>query len=311
MKAVVAAAMMSAMAWCQAALPAEHHEHAAAAHKAAGQPEAPAAHLNRKRAFLDTPFGQVYYVTQGQGEPVLLLHQTPSSMDQYAELIPLLAKTKRVIAMDNLGFGDSDKPARQLSIEEYGATVVQLLDELGIAKASIIGYHTGAFIGIEVATAHPERVDKLVLFEPFYIDDAVREAIRNFAKSGFKPFEMKPDGSHLMERWQQIRRTYPDMSLEQVTRDLIDNLKAGQAAGAGRLLVLNYPMEKRLPLIQAPTFIIWGNKDLPGFPPENKLKVNQIIPRNQVLNFDGIPNLRVLADKFAPLILDFLDKQGV
>ncbi len=265
----------------------------------------------RKRAFLDTPFGQVYYVTEGSGDPVILLHQTPSSLDQYAEIMPLLAQKKWVIAMDNLGFGDSDKPSKQLSVEEYALTVLQLMDELNISKASIVGYHTGAFIGIEVAATHPERVDKLVLFEPVYIDDTVRDNIRRFAKTDFKPFEMKPDGSHLMEQWQQIHRNNPQMSLDQINRDLLDKMKSGKASGAGRMLVLNYEITKRLPLIQCPAFIIWGNRNLPGFPEENKIKVSQAIPRNKVMNFEGQPNLRVMPEKFARLILDFLENPGI
>lgn len=265
----------------------------------------------RNRAFLDTSFGQVHYLTMGSGDPVILLHQTPSSMHQYAEMMPLLARSKRVIAMDSLGFGDSDKPAKQLSVEEYGAIVVQLMDKLNIRKASIVGYHTGAFIGIEVASAHPERVDKLVLFEPVYIDDQVREYLRQFIRTEFKPFELKPDGAHLVERWQQIRKTFPQMSLELVNQDVIDNMKSGKGSGAGRTLVMNYPMEKRLSKIQASTLVVWGNRVLPGFPEENKLKVSEEIPRDRVFHFDGIPNLRMHADKFAPLILDFLRHPGV
>lgn len=278
---------------------------------AGGQSDAAATGTARKRAFLDTPFGQVHYVTEGAGEPVILLHQTPSSLDQYVEIFPFLTGNRRVIAMDNLGFGDSDKPEKQLSVEEYGATVIQLMDELGIAKASLVGYHTGAFIGIEVATTHPERVDKLVLFEPVYIDDAVRENIRKYIRTDFKPFVMKEDGSHLTERWQQVRSRSPGMSLEQINQDVLDNMKSGKASGAGRTLVMNYPMEKRLPLIQAPTFIVWGNHPLPGFPEENKLKVGEAIPKNRVLFFDGQPNLRVHAQKFGPLIRDFLDDPGL
>lgn len=313
--AVAVAGVISASSWAQAAEPRPPETEASAALvMATDQKVSPAATVTsaaRKRAFLDTPFGQVHYVTEGAGDAVILLHQTPSSLDQYAEIMPLLARSRRVIAMDNLGFGDSDKPARQLSVEEYGLTVVQLMDELGITKASFVGYHTGAFIGIEVATSHPERVDKLVLFEPVYIDDAVRENIRAYIRTDFKPFEMKSDGSHLTERWQQVQARSPGMSLDQINRDVLDNMKSGKASGAGRTLVLNYPMEKRLPLIQSPTFIIWGNQKLPGFPEENKLKVSQAIPHNRVLNFDGQPNLRVLAGKFAPLILGFLENPGM
>lgn len=315
-KTIVLAGVISAITLGQAAELTQLEPGAATAERnQAEQQEAPAAAtaigVKRKRAFLDTPFGQVHYVTEGAGDPIILLHATPHSLGQYAEIMPLLARKRRVIAMDNLGFGDSDKPSRQLSVEEYGLTVVQLMDELNISKAAIVGSHTGAFIGIEVATAHPERVDKLVLFEPYYIDDTVRDNIRKYIATDFKSFEMKSDGSHLTEQWQQLQRSNPQLSLDQINRDLLDNMKSGKASGAGRTLVLNYRMEERLPLIRCHTFVIWGNQNLPGFPEENKLKLSQTIPKNRVLNFEGKPNLHLLAEKFAPLILGFLENPGI
>ena len=58
-----------------------------------------------KRYFLDTPYGQIHYVVEGSGDPVILLHQSPRSIDEYAEVMPLLAREYRVTAMDTLGYG--------------------------------------------------------------------------------------------------------------------------------------------------------------------------------------------------------------
>ena len=91
-----------------------------------------------KRAFLDTAYGQVHYLVAGAGEPVFLLHQTPRSSDQFTEIIPLLTPKKRVIAVDNLGYGDSDKPRQQLSIEDYAAVVLQLMDDLRSADVDFL-----------------------------------------------------------------------------------------------------------------------------------------------------------------------------
>ena len=55
-----------------------------------------------KRAFLDTPDGQIHYIVAGAGEPILLLHQTPTSSDEYAEMVSILARTKLVVAMDTI-----------------------------------------------------------------------------------------------------------------------------------------------------------------------------------------------------------------
>jgi len=55
------------------------------------------------RRYLDTPDGQIHYVTAGSGRPVLLLHQTPRSWDEYRDVIPILARERRVVALDTIG----------------------------------------------------------------------------------------------------------------------------------------------------------------------------------------------------------------
>jgi len=59
------------------------------------------------RAYADTSDGQIHYAEAGQGKPVLLLHQTPRSWDEYRDVLPILSMKYRAIAMDTVGFGDS------------------------------------------------------------------------------------------------------------------------------------------------------------------------------------------------------------
>ena len=56
-----------------------------------------------KRAFLDTEDGQILYRIAGEGEPLLLLHMTPRSSDEFREIMPILAQDRLVIAMDLMG----------------------------------------------------------------------------------------------------------------------------------------------------------------------------------------------------------------
>jgi len=88
-----------------------------------------------RRAFLDTPEGQIHYRTAGAGRPVLLLHQTPRSSDEYRDVIPILARELRVVAMDTIGYGDSYKPAGTSTIEDYVAPVPRI-PALGMAGGS-------------------------------------------------------------------------------------------------------------------------------------------------------------------------------
>ncbi|NER31478.1 MAG: alpha/beta fold hydrolase, partial [Symploca sp. SIO1C4] len=115
-----------------------------------------------KRAFLNTEDGQILYRIGGDGAPLLLLHMTPRSSDEFRELMPILAKNRCVIAMDLMGLGDSDQPPRVYSVADYAKTVIALWDELGIKKSSILGNLTGGYIAGEVAAAYPERVEKLI-----------------------------------------------------------------------------------------------------------------------------------------------------
>ena len=151
-----------------------------------------------KRAFLDTEDGQILYRIGGEKEPLLLLHMTPRSSDEFRELMPILAQNRRVIAMDLMGLGDSDKPPRVYSVADYAKTAIALWDELGIKKSSILGSLTGGYIAGEVAAVYPERVDKLILCNVHGFDQEETDKISKKYSAGFN---IKEDGSHLRERW--------------------------------------------------------------------------------------------------------------
>src|SRR5256885_15766632 len=101
------------------------------------------------RAFVRTRAGVIHYAACGQGAPVLLLHQTPRSWDEYREVLPLLGRTHRAIAMDTIGFGAS-APVAEHRIETYAAAVVEFLDALGLDRTTLAGHHTGGALAIEV-----------------------------------------------------------------------------------------------------------------------------------------------------------------
>lgn len=103
------------------------------------------------RGFAGTNHGQIHFAEAGQGKPVILLHQTPRSWDEYREILPIIGQKYRAIAMDTIGFGDSFKTIEPGSIERYAEAVIDLMDRLNIKKTSIVGHHTGGVIAMEVA----------------------------------------------------------------------------------------------------------------------------------------------------------------
>ncbi|MGB3508992.1 MAG: alpha/beta hydrolase [Microcoleaceae cyanobacterium] len=265
-----------------------------------------------KRAFLDTEDGQIHYRIGGEGEPLILLHQNPISSDEYRELMPILmAKKKLVIAMDFMGFGESDKPPRMYYIEDYAKTVTLLLDELGIKKANIFGHHTGAFVAAEVAAAYPERVNKLILSCIDYFEEEERNTLFNrFSEA----FQIKEDGSHLTKRW-PVRLSYVDLELNH--RCLLDELKCHGYPPYAPFAIMNYAEKslERLKLINSQTLILSGTEDIKKLEQlgiataENRTFIAQTITNAKMVNIEGgtIYMMNQMPKEIAKVVVDFLD----
>jgi pimeloyl-ACP methyl ester carboxylesterase len=214
-----------------------------------------------ERSFVVTPSGRLHIASSGFGAPVLLLHQTPRSWDEFRDVLPLLGRHYRVIAMDTVGYGDSDPlPEGQASIENWAKAAHQLLAALSISRAAIIGHHTGAAIGVEIAAAYPKNVAALVLSASPYVD----EARRTEAKEGGHVIDHavpRIDGGHLAELWSMRRPFYPTDRVDLMERFIVDALKAGPRAAEGHRIVDRYEMETRLPLVRCPTLVIAPTAD--------------------------------------------------
>ena len=265
-----------------------------------------------KRAFLDTEDGQIHYRIGGEGEPLLLLHMQPRSSDEFRELIPILAKNRRVIAMDSMGFGDSDKPPRMYSIADYAKTVIALLDELAIKTTSILGHHFGAFVSGEVAAAYPERVKKLILCDAAnFGKEGKVELFRRFERG----FKIKEDGSHLMERW-FARASYIG-SAELNHRWVLDDLKCFGYPLYAVWAVENYCLEAadRFSCIKCPTLILWGLDDVAEFEKlglakaKDRVLVSKAIPHGKVVEIKGgtICMMNQIPEEISKVVISFLD----
>jgi len=238
-----------------------------------------------RRGYADTPQGQIHYRTAGSGEPVLLLHQIFLSSAEYHDIIPRLAKSYRVIAMDTLGHGNSDNPPGGISvykdykvddftIEDHAGNIISFLDALDIKKASLIGHHGGATLAAEVAAGYPDRVDKLVLsgcmmivWEKFIDDLEAGRAPRRSVREQMAPLNIKDDGQMLMHKWNVYKKMLPGASPEQVLKMFI--LGVARIARyidpydyyAYEVAHYRYKIRPRLGLIQSPTLLMSGDKD--------------------------------------------------
>jgi pimeloyl-ACP methyl ester carboxylesterase len=106
----------------------------------------------------------IHYVDEGKGRAVVLIHGLGGHTYSYRTLVPDLARDHRVVALDLLGFGYSERVRdADYSHAAQARRVVGLMDALGIETASVVGHSMGGEIAMRVAAIYPDRVNGLVL----------------------------------------------------------------------------------------------------------------------------------------------------
>src|SRR5215216_6589926 len=111
---------------------------------------------------------QMYYEIHGTGRPMVLLHGAYMTIDAFGPLLPALAASRQVIAVELQAHGHTGDIDRPLSYEQMADDTAALLGHLGIESADVFGYSMGGGAALQVAIRHPDRVRKLVVASAGY-----------------------------------------------------------------------------------------------------------------------------------------------
>ena len=218
-----------------------------------------------KRGFVLSPHGNIEYFELGSGEPLIMLHSTPSSCMAFRDVAPYLAGEVRVIAMSTMGFGQSDRPPEAYTtLTEFAQAVVWLMDGLGLERPSVYGLLTGSEIAAEVGASWPGRVDRLILDEVFNWNTPSRRAVHERLH---RYFPERADGSHLLDLWRKVGGDRPGADLKVTTQRFMNNLlvNSNEGAevyggtgweGAATYAMCRYEMWDATPRIEAPTLVM-------------------------------------------------------
>ena len=106
---------------------------------------------------------KIAWESTGKGSPLLLIQGLGYGRWGWDPIVPGLDTQHLVIAFDNRGIGESDKPAGPYTVAQMAGDALQVLDEAGVERAHVFGASLGGMIAQELAVRAPERVDKLVL----------------------------------------------------------------------------------------------------------------------------------------------------
>lgn len=172
----------------------------------------------------------MHYEVHGEGEPLVLVHGALSATGtSFGPLLPGLAARRRVIAVELQGHGrTADVPDRPLRIETLAQDVAELLDQLGIERADLLGYSIGAAIVLELAVRRPDLARKLVLISaslnPGGLHPGMLDGIEGLTPDALAgtPFEAEylatapnpQDWPVLVAKVKDLDRHLPDMPAE-------------------------------------------------------------------------------------------------
>ncbi|MDA2992500.1 MAG: alpha/beta fold hydrolase [Actinomycetota bacterium] len=223
---------------------------------------------------LDLHGERVVYVDEGSGEVLLLLHGMAGSSQTWRSVIKPLSRRFRVIAPDLPGHGESTKPRSDYSLGAFAVLLRDLLDELGVTRATIIGHSLGGGVAMQFLYQHPDYAQRLILIGSGGLGPDVGLTLRLLSAPGAElimpiiaPRQVLTAGDRVWSwlrkagieapRGEEIWRSYSTFSDAPTRQAFLRTLRSvvdyrGQAVSA--LNRLNTKTE-------LPIMAIWGEKD--------------------------------------------------
>lgn len=211
---------------------------------------------------------EIHYEVAGSGEPLVLIAGLGYPLWMWHRMVPYLAQHFQVIAFDNRGVGQTDKPAGAYTAQMLAADTAGLLEALGIEKAIVMGHSMGGFIAQAMALDFPQKISKLILSATNFggprhipitpeawavLSDVTSDPLTRF-KNGLM-FSTAPgwadQNPEIIKTWIEWRIAHP---IE------LAPYQAQMAIGLG-LISEAAAFESRLPNVSAPTLILFGKHD--------------------------------------------------
>ena len=249
----------------------------------------------------------IYFEDHGTGNrPLLLIHGALSGIGtSFGTILPMLAKHRRVIAVELQAHGRTPDIDRPLTVPNFAADLIELLDRLGIDRADVFGWSMGAAVALELGTAYPDRVHRLVLASVSYDEDGIHPGLMDGIQ------DLQPEHLHGSEFHDEYLRTAPDPA---GWPTLVTKIKAFDADPPSWTA-------DQVRGLAAPTLLVLGDSDIVR--PEHAVEMFRLLGGGVAGDLTGLPRCRLAilpgtthtgipqrADLLAPMIDEFLDADG-
>jgi pimeloyl-ACP methyl ester carboxylesterase len=220
--------------------------------------------------FIDLSGARLYYYaagTRGSGNPVVFIHGFPTSGHLWSEVVSLMPPGHRVVVLDLLGYGRSDRPlSRAVDAGAHADRVVALLDELRIERACIVGHGFGGGVAQCIAVRHAGRVSHLALIDSIAFDRWPIARLR-VSRALLPLAPLVPPAFLLSRLRREVERGFGDRVRAARSIDVYMRPFTGPegalalAAHVKGLSAGDRNVHARLSSLDIPAVVVWGRRD--------------------------------------------------
>jgi pimeloyl-ACP methyl ester carboxylesterase len=253
--------------------------------------------------------GRTAKSSPAQGRPVILVHGLLLSQEMHRPLAEdLAARGNRVITVDLLGHGESDRPRDmwRYSMSIFGEQLLGLMDHLEIEQAVVMGTSLGANTALEVASAAPERLRGMVIEMPV-LDNALLWSALAFTP----PLVALTFGEPLMKLLARGARAVPRRLLPHYGNVLLDLIRQEPGPGGALMQGLFFgriaPHRNERHTFQMPALILGHHRD-PVHPFSDAGMLAKELPNGRLLEANSLVELRLQPERLTDEIASFLDE---
>jgi pimeloyl-ACP methyl ester carboxylesterase len=244
---------------------------------------------------------RMYYELHGAGgTPLVLIHGGGSTIGtNFGRVLPLLSRTRRMIAVEVQAHGHTRDIDRPFTFEQDADDVVALLDSLHVPKADILGFSNGGTTALQIAIRHPGKVNRLVIASSNYRRDGMQEGFWDFMEKG---------------TYADMPQPYKDAYLK--INPSQEGVHAMHDRDAKRMLAFKDIPDESIKAIAAPTLVVAGDKDVVRV--EHAVQLSRLLPQARLAILPGTHGEYLgeimtpkVSDRsvaiFADLVAEFLD----
>lgn len=245
---------------------------------------------------------KVHYKIIGEGYPVVLMHGWGCSISIFQSIESILSKSFKIINIDFPGFGLSEEPKEIWGVEDYTEMVEKLMKLENVSNPIMLGHSFGGRVGIIFASRND--VKKLILVDAAGVKP--RRSLKYYwkvytyktVKNALPLLLGKKKGQQVLDKYRKKVGSSDYNSSTQKMRTIMSK-------------VVNQDLQNYMPLIKAPTLLIWGEKDT-ATPLRDAKIMEKLIPGSGLVSFPNVGHFSFLENpiQFNAVINSFLEEDA-